>query len=58
MRAQLEAAQDQARTTTAMVISKFLALEEMTKLKDSSYNACFDASVQDFRCTVGTKHLD
>ena len=58
LRAQLEAAQDQARTGATMVVSEFLASEEMIKLKDSSYDACFDVSLRDFTYTVVTEHLD
>ena len=35
-RAQLEAAQDQARTIAALVVSEFLTSEEMAKAKDAS----------------------
>ena len=58
LRAQLEAALDQARTAAAVVVYKFLALEQMTKLKDSSYNAGFDVGVQAFTYIVMTEHLD
>ena len=58
LRAQLEAAQDQARTTTALVVSEFLASEEMTKVKDSNYDPGFDMGMRAFTCTVATKHLN
>ena len=43
LRAQLEAAQHQVSAATALAVSKFMSSEEMTKVKDSSYNAGFDA---------------
>ena len=45
LRAQLEAAQDQAKTAAALAISKFLASEKMTKVKDSNYDPGFDTGV-------------
>ena len=33
-------------------------MEEMTKIKGSSYDAGFDADVRDFTYTVATEHLD
>ena len=39
LRAQLEATQDQARTTRALAVSMFLASEEMTKVKYSTFNS-------------------
>ena len=41
-----------------MVVSNVLASEEMTKLKDSSYDASFDASVRAFTYTMVMEHLD
>ena len=58
MRAQLEAAQDQAKTAAALAISKVLASEKMTKVKDSNYDTSFNAGVQAFTYTVATEHLD
>ena len=54
LKAQLEAAQDQERTATALAVSEFLAFEEMTKSKGSSY----DVGVRDFMYTVATKQLN
>ena len=54
MNAKLEATEEQARTTTALAVSKFLAYEEMTQIKGSSY----DKGVQDFTYTMVTKQLD
>ena len=54
LKAQLEVAQDQARTATALAVSNFLASEEMTKINGSSY----DEGVLDFTYTVATKRPD
>ena len=42
-------------TAAALVIFEFLALEDMIKVKDSSYVTSFDADV---RALTYTEHLD
>ena len=54
LKAKLEATRDQARIAAAFAVSKFLASEEMTKIKGSSY----DEGMRDFTYTVATKQLN
>ena len=54
LKAKLEATEDQERIVSALVISKFLALEERTKIKSSNYND----GVRYFLYTVATERPD
>ena len=54
LKVKLEVAEDQARIVAALVVSKFLASEEMTKIKGYSY----DDAIQDFLYAVSTDQPD